>query len=427
MMNRSLTAAALLSIAGSLASAQFLATNGQVAGITADPEALFIAPDGSSTLVFEPGAVTGLPAFASLDGLAADDAERRFFATDVRTFDIDLDDGLRFGVASDLYIFSYDDLDNPVTHPEKFRVADFGDPGVVDEDGVADQGVFLTPSGLAYDTTRDVLYAVSVLEPKCPPFGHPDGVYRIDLNTLIATPIVDFADLPGFVGPGTCGPDGDPSTVLINDDFASVGAIDYDELTDRIYFVNETEPIEGVPCSVCQSIFAIDPDDPTGYSDDPANPAGVTRLTALPEDPDGNGPLAPFDDFDGLGAGNGFLLLVTDNANINNGVHVIYDAVNDAYVGSPASVFPPLSSTDLTFFPISSAGAYTPNILAPDPVAGCIDLDDALPTGTLDAVDNAVFFDRVSFFDPRSDVDDDFDVDLDDVIAAQGALSAGCP
>lgn len=421
-------AAALLACVGSAVSAQFLATNGQVAGITADPEAFFIAPDGSSTLVFEPGLIPGLPAFPSLDGLAADDENRRFFANDLLTFDLDIDDGLRFGVVSELYIFAYDDLDNPVTHPERFRVADLATPGVIDSDGVIDQGVFLTPSGLAYDSKRDVLYALATLEPKCPPFGHPDGIYEIDLNTLIATPIVDFGTLPGTTGPSACADD-TTSTFLINFDFSG-GGIDYDEFTDRIYLVNEAAPDdEDTPCSVCQSIFAIDPSDPTGYSDDPANPAGVTRLTGFPPPPIANDgtELDPFVDFDGVGAGNGFVLLVTDNANINNGVHVVYDAVINDFVAFPFTAFPGLSSTDLTLFPITSAGAYTPTIFDPDPVVGCVALDDVAPTGVLDSFDSAEFFERVSFFDPRADVDDDFDVDVDDVTAAQGTIAGGCP
>ncbi|MEM9083475.1 MAG: hypothetical protein AAGB34_07760 [Planctomycetota bacterium] len=420
-----LTATAILF--STSASAQFLALNGRGAGPNSfPPEAQFIAPDGSSTQVFQPFLLPGLsqPPFgdddpntfveANLRALAADDENRRFYSTDLLIFGISaLPNNNTPLFANRVFIFSYDDLDNPVTHPQVPRIAEFP------AGGAEEQGNFITVTGLAYDTKRKLLYATALLEPKCGPLGHADGIYAIDPQTMLATVLVDYADLPGSITVPSCS-DSNPAA-FINFDMQSASAIDYDPLTDRIYLANETPPDEGVECVVCRSIFAINPDNPTGFSTDPDNPAGVTRLDGLPGD--------AFVDVDGLAAGNGQLLLVTDTTDTNFGVHAIYDIAARDYVSFPATAFPPLGTIPGFNSPalVGSGGAYTPNFFTPQPVVGCDAADTALPTAIHDFFDVARYLERAAAFDPLADFDDNFEVLPSDYDLFFADFGDGCP
>jgi hypothetical protein len=192
-----------------------LATAGQPAFLTGitkptfgsnPPEVYLVNPDGSSTLLFDAenyqGVVTAsAPGFT---GLAADDANNRWIASTTS------------GLASNLYAIDYDTLDATF-------LASVRDPRPDDDALVID--------GLAYDSTRGVLYATKVLGGST----GAEALYTVDVTTGQASIAFEYE-------------------TTATSSF-QIGGIDYDAQTDLIYLAD---------------------DDDTGgrwiYSLDPANP-----------------------------------------------------------------------------------------------------------------------------------------------------------
>ena len=248
---------------------------------------------GSSSALFDIELDLGIPATApGFGGLAGDDGNRRFFAS------------VRNGPNDDIYEFRYNDLFNPI-----LRTATFGSAG---QDVAID--------GLAYDTSRGVLYGTRTLASA----NEAEGLFTIDLSTGLLTNVLDYAAQAGGASA------------------YNIAGIDYDAGTDRIYLIDE------------QSAGGR-----WIYSFDPSNPGlGLTQVAALP---------AEVTDIDGLGAGGGQLLLVTDNASANGGLHYVYDLALGTF-STIASPYPAPAGTPIAPNP-SGAGAYVPNIPAPGALA----------------------------------------------------------
>jgi len=172
--------------------------------------------------------------------------------------------------------------------------------------------------GLAFDSSRNVLYGAGRLD---------DQLLSIDLDTGTTTSVFDFSSQTGGAF------DWD------------VSAIDYDPDTDLVYIVNEDSSAEPA-----RAIWSFDPDNPT---------ADLSLIAELPDD---------VTDVDGLGAGGGQLLLVTDNANVNNGLHTVFDLATGEFTQPLASPFPAPLGSPIAPNP-SAAGAFTPNLPAPGTLA----------------------------------------------------------
>jgi len=227
--------------------------------------------------------------------------------------------------------------------------------------------------GLAYDTLRGELYGVGRLD---------DLLLVIDTATGETTPVLDFATQIGGAF------DWD------------VTAIDYDAGSDRLYLVNEDSSAEPA-----RAVWAFDPGDPA---------AGLTLIAELP---------SGVTDVDGLAAGGGVLLLVTDNADSNGGLHTVYDLASGTFNQPIASPYPAPAGTPIAPNP-SAGGAYTPGLLG----GGCNAADLAEPFGVLDLADVQAFIAAFTSQDPAADIAEPFGVlDLADVQAFIAAFAGGCP
>ncbi|MBX3382698.1 MAG: hypothetical protein KF864_04215 [Phycisphaeraceae bacterium] len=207
---------------------------------------------------------------------------------------------VRNGPKDDIYEFSYDNLFSPVK--------------LVETKGSAGQQVAV--DGLAYDTLRGVMYATRTLASA----NEAEGLFTVDLTTGTLTTVLDYATQPGGASA------------------YSIAAIDYDASLDLLFLVDET-------ATGGRWIYSLSP---TNIG------AGFTPVAQLP---------ANIVDVDGLGAGNGMLLLVTDNASANDGLHWVYDYHAGTFTGI-ASPYPAPAGTPIAPNP-SSGGAFTPNIPAP--------------------------------------------------------------
>ncbi len=341
-----LTAIAALTLTSGAAHAQFLTgITKPVFGIN-QPEAFFVDLDaGTSTLLFDIETDLGIPASApGFGGLAGDDANRRFFAS------------VRNGAQDDIYVISYDDLLNPTF---LFTATDASGSGDVID-------------GLAYDSTRGVLYGIGRLD---------DALLTIDLVTGVTTEVLDLGtQLGGAI-------DWD------------VSAIDYDQDTDRVYIVNEDSSAEPA-----RAIWAYDPSTPG---------ADLTLVAELP---------AEVTDVDGLGAGGGVLFLVTDNADSNGGLHTVYDLKSGVFERKVATAYPAPAGSPIAPNP-SSGGAYTPGLLDADCPA-----DLAEPFGTLNIFDIQAYIGLYNTQDAAADLAEPFGVfNIFDIQAFIGLYNQGCP
>jgi hypothetical protein len=207
---------------------------------------------------------------------------------------------VRNGPNDDIYAFPYSDPTNPTKLVETVNL--LGDNFAID--------------GLAYDSTRGTLYGTNALGSG----GNAEGLHKIDLTTGLVTTVLDYDDLP------------------LGRNAYNITGIDYDPATDLVYLADED--VDGGRWI---------------YTYDPANPgAALTQLAAFP---------AGVTDIDGVGAGGGRLLLVTDNASANGGQHYVYD-LGTGQFSTFASPYPAPAGSPIAPNP-SGAGAYVPNIPEP--------------------------------------------------------------
>jgi len=238
---------------------------------------------GASTFLFD---ATNTPPATSpgFGGLAADEANRRLFGV------------VQNGGQTDLYSIDYDTLT----------------PSLIGQTSLPSDTQSI--AGLAYDTTRGVLYGTTI------GLAGPEALFAIDTSNGAMDEVLNFNDT--------------------GSEFTFNG-IDYDPLTDAIYLIDE-DPTGG------RGIFSVDPASPA---------SGLTFVDALP---------TQFTDVDGLGAGDGRLYLLTDSAvDANAGQHGVYDIMSGQFLAGLDSPFP--GYTDSVIGPInpSGAGAYAPGIPAP--------------------------------------------------------------
>lgn len=257
---------------------------------------------GDAELIFNPESAA-IPATApGFNGLAADEPGKRLFAS------------TRNGPQDDLYTLDYATLT-----PTLIGTITFAGDG-------------LSLDGLAYDSTRGVLYGTRVLGST----AEPEGLYAIDTATGVASLVFQYEA-------GTS-------------DF-QIGGIDYDPLTDRIYLAD---------------------DDATGgrfiYSLDPADlNAGLSPVVAYPDD---------VTDIDGVGAGAGRLYLLSDamdnpattSLEGNDGLHRVFNLQTGLFETPLPTVYPQYTSTTPAFpngINPSGAAAFAPGIPTPSalPVA----------------------------------------------------------
>lgn len=319
------------------------------------PEVYLANADGSNTFLFDAenyqGVVTAsAPGFT---GLAADDANNRWIASTTA------------GLASNLYAIDYDTLDATF-------LASVRDPRPDDDALVID--------GLAYDSTRGVLYATKVLGGST----GAEALYTIDLATGQAAIAFEYE-------------------TTATSSF-QIGGIDYDPQTDLIYLAD---------------------DDDTGgrwiYSVDPTNPgAGLTEVVNYAD-------LGGVIDVDGLGASNGVLFLLSDGTNPaspdagNGGFHRLYDLATGQVIASPATPFPAYS--DSVIGPINPSGAAAAAPTGADCPADLVGGD-----GVLNIDDVLAFVDAFALGDPAADfAPPTGTLNIDDVLAYLDAFAAGCP
>lgn len=256
------------------------------------PEVYLNNNDGSTQFLLDPEAL-GVPASApGFTGLAADEATRRLFATTTN------------GTTSGLYAIDYDTL-TPTLLSNTQRPDGSG-------------GIVL--DGLAFDTARNTLFGTRVLGGST----GSEGLYSINPATGATTLLLEYETTATSV--------------------YSIGGIDYDPQTDRVYLLDE---------------------DSTGgrwiYSVDPSNPgAGLTEVLELP---------SFITDVDGLGAGDGQLFLMTDGPDTNNGMHHIIDIATGQIVNTIATPYPPYAGSPIVPNP-SGGGAYAPGI--PEPATAAL-------------------------------------------------------
>ncbi len=256
---------------------------------------------GTATEFFDPRFATpsitaSAPGFT---GLAADEAGRRLFATTTNTS------------RSDLYAIDYatqtHTLLSSITRPNTTT-------GMVVD-------------GLAYDSRRGVLYATRTIGGST---GF-EGLFSIDITTGASTLVLEYETTATSI--------------------FTIGGIDYDATTDRIY-LSDDDDTNG------RNIFSFDPANPTaGLSTVVAYPAGVT-------------------DIDGIGAGNGKLYLLSDSQDSastaatiegNNGLHRIYNILTGQFETPFASPYPARTTTNagLGLIDPTGGGAWAPGIPSP--------------------------------------------------------------
>lgn len=254
--------------------------------------------DGSSAFLFNP-IPPAYPATApGFTGLAANDAARQFYAT------------VRNGPQDDLYVVDYDTL-TPT------KLSTLRRPGTT---------TGMSVEGLAYDTTKNKIYVSRSLGGST----GPEGLLEIDPATGDSTLILEFETT---------------STSLY-----SIGAIDFDPLTQLLYLVDEDD-------TGGRNIYSVDPS------------AGTPALTFVAELP------LPITDVDGLGAGNGMLYLLSDGPDIlgtsavegNGGNHYVYDIAAGTFSILGPTPYPEYTNSGaLGRINPSGAGMFAPG-LVPEP------------------------------------------------------------
>ncbi len=184
--------------------------------------------NGSSTSIFDPlDPSTTLPATApGLTGLAADDTNRRLFATTTN------------GTKSDLYVLDYTD---PLNISASL-VASLTRP---------DSTTGMVVGGLAYDTQRSVLYATRTLGGA----GQPEALFSVDPTTGQTQMVLEY----------------EPTSTSIY----QIGGIDYDPIADRIYFSDDDD-------TGGRNLYFVEAADPSaGLQLLMAYPDGVTDVDGL--------------------------------------------------------------------------------------------------------------------------------------------------
>jgi|GEM_PF-4953180 len=301
LSNSALSCAAMVAVAAGHANAQFVSSltrplfsEGPTTGFFVDVDA------GTNTQIFDfdvlnaggtiPNSVPGF------NGLAGDEANRRLFGS------------VRNGSQSDFYTIGYDTLTPSFLFTTTFERRDNQQ---IDE---------ISFDGIAYDSTRDVLYGTARLGSSFS--GRAEGLYAIDVNTGFSTLVLEYE-------------------VALGTQFSvDISGIDYDPDTDRIYLADED-------ADGGRNVYSVDPSNPISLDFVTEFESGVT-------------------DVDGLGAGGGQLFFVTDNADVNGGQHSVYDLVNGTYLPRIDSPYPPQSGdfAGSTINP-TAGGAYAPGIPAP--------------------------------------------------------------
>jgi uncharacterized protein YuzE len=215
---------------------------------------------------------------------------------------------VRNGLQSDIYTLDYDTLTPSFQYTTTF---------VRNDNNQIDEIAF---DGIAYDTARDTLYGTVRLGSSFS--GRSEGLYAIDPNTGFSELVFDYEQVLG-------------TTFSVE-----ISAIDYDPQTDLLYLADEDS--DGG-----RNVYSVDPDNPTGLNFVTEFESGVT-------------------DVDGLGAGGGQLFFVTDNADVNNAQHSIYDIASDTFLPRIDSPYPEQSGdfAGSTINP-TAGGAYAPSIPAP--------------------------------------------------------------
>lgn len=307
-------------------------------------------PANTSTLLFNADDFS-LPATADgFTGLAADDEARVLYGI------------VRNGSTSDLYALPYDTL-----QPTKLFNTTYVNS--------SSASTSISFDGLAFDKARGVFYGVRNIG-----IGEAiEGVWVIDAATGVATPLLNFADLPGGVNA-----------------YGSSG-IAYDPATDTVYFVNADTDNPGV--------FAFDPD----------TPGTVTQAAPLDPQRPTSGSLI---DHSGLAVGDGKLFMLGDNQDLSPR-HAIYDLATQtfSYADSP---YPPRSVGALG--PINPGGgaAYTPSLLKPECIA------DQQTDGVLNARDVVAFVRAFRTGAVAADANKDGRRDATDLLTFVQAFRAGC-
>ncbi|MEM7809486.1 MAG: hypothetical protein AAF561_15365 [Planctomycetota bacterium] len=250
---------------------------------------------GQSTFLFNPDT---LPSTApGFTGLAANDPAGLIYGS------------TRNGPDDDLYVFDYATF-TPTLIGEVF----INDAGTINS---------ISLSGLAYDSTRDVLYGVRSLGGST----GPEGLYSIDTTTAEAKLVLELDD-------GTF-------------DF-QVDGIDYDPVTDLLYVADDDTSGPGG-----SGIFSFDP----------ANPgAGLTFVTSY---------VSPINDVDGLGAGDGKLFLLSDSPEGNGGNHYVYDIATDTFAILAPTPYDPRDISNIGPLNPSGAGAFAPGLI-PEPTTATL-------------------------------------------------------
>jgi hypothetical protein len=240
---------------------------------------------------------TGIPSSApGFNGMAADDANRRVFAITNATG------------TSTLFSLAY-----PSLTPTQLG-------GITR----ADTGGSIFMSGLAFDSRRNVLYAVNDLASTT----LPESIWRVDLTTRQATPVLQL------------------ETSATSNFF--IGGFDYDAQTDRLYLADDDD-------TGGRNLYWVDPADPSALNLLAAYPAGVT-------------------DVDGIGAGNGQLFLLSDaldrvdtttTVEGNGGLHRVFDIATLSVVNTFPTPYPEPNRATLGVILPTGAAAFTPNIPEP--------------------------------------------------------------
>lgn len=286
--------AALLS-AASAASGQFITAITKPTFGLNNPDVYNVNPTtGAATFLFN---ADFIPASApGFGGLAADEPNRRLFGT------------VRNGAQDDLYSLDYSTLTPTLL-------------GTIRRPGTT---TGMAVDGLAYDSLRGSLYATRVLGGT----SGAEALFRVDIATGDTSIFLEY----------------EPTTTSNY----TIGAIDYDPLTDRIYLVDE--------------------DDTGGRNIYSVNPAAATPVldfvAALP---------APITDVDGLAAGDGRLYLVSDGPDIagtatiegNGGNHYVYDIAAGTFSILGPTPYPEYNTSSLGRINPSAAGAFAPGIPEP--------------------------------------------------------------
>ena len=346
---RSAMVLSVMAIAPAAAMAQFV-TSITRPTFSQGPTEVYLINESTlaTSMIFDPRAATNPTIGATapgFNGLAADDQARRLYAITTN------------GTFSDLWVIEYQ-RPAQLTHRLIARASRVTSPltGIVF-------------SGLAFDSTRNRMYALRDLGGA----SGQEGLWEININPN-----------NGPIGFSTLRLEFEPTTTS---NYFS-GGLDYAPDADLLFVADDDDTVVGA--------------EPAGrmiYSINPANiAAGLTPYLPYP---------STATDFDGLAAGGGRVLCLSDSlddpntpANEGNlGEHRIIE-----YTSAPGftitipTTYPlrsPTSGGGLLRIDPSGGGAYAPGLLGP---AACSPADiantdgEAGPDGTVDNGDFALFF-----------------------------------